>query len=746
MNKFKKEQIEKYKRDNLFKICDSREEIAKWIQLYFGWKLTKGFVDRDSTSSPIDAIWEIYKAARDNTGDKIKGYILLSSRESFKTLSASILEILLLLHFKGTIGHMAAIRTQSEVALGYISKFLLILKPYLDFHGWNSVSENKTLISYRTPEGDEPQIKIIICSRAGANSYHGIFMVWDELDCIQDPIAYEESKSIPGSKGGRFPITIKLSTRKYAFGIMAKEVEDAPRSGEKVLRWNVLDICERCDESVHKPELPKIIRYVKVNLPLVSLTEEEFKLVDITKHHEYERIEAFGGCAECSILPVCRTNIAKRGKDCVGGFYKPLSVIKNSFLGKTPEYCEAQLLCWKPSTKGLVYPRFDDINIISVEQAYFELTGIKAPHVTFEILVKTLQDLGISSYCGVDWGYRHKSAFIVGNYVPNGDFWLTDTYAESELELEDLVRVGLELKEKFDIIKFFPDPAYPMYAEVFNKRGLKCEKFTKDVMGGIELVRGKIVDATGRRKLKIIATENNQTLIEAMKTHHFLLDSQGNITKKPDDEELADVCFVPGTMIMTKSGGVPIEEIEVGDYVFTHNNNWKKVLKVMERRYRGKMISLSLLNNEVLSSTPNHPILCSSVDLEVKLFVEAGKLKKWDFVVCCKEKEGKFVFDEYGINDTYEYNYNGPVYNLEVEDDHTYIASGVVVHNCDATRYLGQNVFKREGKSGPKMTNGGGPVIDPNKTFMQQEIEKHATNDVVLDVDKKKKKGPILIW
>lgn len=1036
MNKLKKQQIEQFKRDNLFKICNSREEIAQWIQLYFGWKLTKGFVDPQSNSSPVDAIWEIYKAARDNTGDITPGYILLSSRESFKTLSASILEILLLLHFKGEIGHMAAIRSQSEVAMGYITKFLFILKPYLDAHGWVSTSENKTLISYSTPTGETPKIKIVVCSRAGANAFHCTYFFVDEIDVIQDPGAYEESKSIPGSKGKIFPITIKLSTRKYAFGLMANEVEQAAKNRQKVLRWNMLDISERCDEKIHKPELPKITRYVKHNLPLVSLTEEEFKLIDITKHHEYDKIEAFAGCADCSILPVCKTNIAKRNKDCSGGFYKPLSTIKNAFLGKTPEYCEAQILCWKPSAKGLVYPRFDDGNIVSIEQAYFELTGIKAPHVTFEVLVKTLQDLGISSYCGIDWGYRHKSAFIVGNYVPNGDFWITDTYAESELELEDLVRVGLELKDKFDIIKFFPDPAYPMYAEVFNKRGLKCEKFTKDVMGGIELVRGKVVDATGRRKLKILSTENNQILVEAMKTHHFLLDSQGNITKKPDDEELADVCFVPGTMITTKSGSKPIEKICCSDYVLTHKGNWKRVKTVMSRKYEGDLIQIRSLGKPLLECTPNHPVFTNKMlrsrriengkqltgqrrpdgelrfepaeqlsipkphrrkhdpisttffpipkqdglwteinvkellpnwkeegdflvsqnkqfkylgygeelkvpkkielteemcfligyyvaegslggnrsqiglsghedekkvmkllekvaekigarkvtwnkakgeskgrtinfnhrglynflktlkkeedkkfpDLTLNLSIENTKAMLFGYLMgdgCLgrgqrglaeissnsishdisfmvyyilikigyrptlrlAEREGRWegpglsgVVDKdqwiVGLNskDTVQLlkeinkndlireafedkkintregiqssvcqfidfgglispihkldktNYSGLVFNLEVEDDNSYVANCSAVHNCDATRYLGQNVFKREGKGGPKLTTGGVPEVNVNKTFMQQEIEKHATNDVVLEVDKKKKKGPMLIW
>lgn len=35
-----------------------------------------------------------------------------------------------------------------------------------------------------------------------------------------------------------------------------------------------------------------------------------------------------------------------------------------------------------------------------------------------------------------------------------------------------------------------------------------------------------------------------------------------------------------------------------------------------------------------------------------------------------------------------------PVYNLEVEDDHEYIANGIVVHNCDALRYLVMHIHQ----------------------------------------------------
>lgn len=40
-------------------------------------------------------------------------------------------------------------------------------------------------------------------------------------------------------------------------------------------------------------------------------------------------------------------------------------------------------------------------------------------------------------------------------------------------------------------------------------------------------------------------------------------------------------CFVEGTLVLTQHGYKPIEEIKFGDYVLTHTNNYKKVLKPM---------------------------------------------------------------------------------------------------------------------------------------------------------------------
>ena len=48
-------------------------------------------------------------------------------------------------------------------------------------------------------------------------------------------------------------------------------------------------------------------------------------------------------------------------------------------------------------------------------------------------------------------------------------------------------------------------------------------------------------------------------------------------------------CFVAGTSVLTASGLIPIESVEVGDEVWTHRNRWRKVTKTYEHRNRERV-------------------------------------------------------------------------------------------------------------------------------------------------------------
>jgi len=113
------------------------------------------------------------------------------------------------------------------------------------------------------------------------NSEHVPILCIDEVDVVQDPRALEEGKMIPcvykNSLGETFfPLTVYLSTRKYAGGLMEKTLKETERSGGEILRWNIVDVTERISEKEARVDEPKVLRYISRELPLRNLSEEEF--------------------------------------------------------------------------------------------------------------------------------------------------------------------------------------------------------------------------------------------------------------------------------------------------------------------------------------------------------------------------------------------------------------------------------------------------------------------------------------
>lgn len=108
------------------------------------------------------------------------------------------------------------------------------------------------------------------------------------------------------------------------------------------------------------------------------------------------------------------------------------------------------------------------------------------------------------------------------------------------------------------------------------------------------------------------------------------------------------VCVPPGTMITTPNGQQPIENINPGDRVITHNGRAREVLSTMRRQHIGNVIKIYPHNdNQCYTFTPEHPILAikskkrtwKERDVQDRhpisdaKFIEAGKLSSGDYVL-----------------------------------------------------------------------------------------------------------------
>lgn len=532
----------------MFSPLNSALELKDWVRGFLGLEIPLEITDPDSNSSPLDAIWQVYLTFKTNSGDKNPGYILLSCREGMKTVSVAILELLLMLHFQLEIAHAAATEDQSSVCINYINQFISKIGPLLETAGWTPSKNNKRTIKYKTPQGKEPYIKILICTVKGMNSLHANVIFLDELD-LADKKALKQGKNITGYSKGIYGVTVYLSTRKYAFGNMNDAIESAEEKNYKIVKWNILDVTEACPPSRHLPDEPKQDIYVAQQLPLRQMPKEEFDTIPDAEKHKWELIkDAHAGCKGCHLLPVCKKRLAEKPQTATGGFYKPIVSVIQKFKDNDPDTAEAELMCWRPGSEGLIYPRFNSQigkgNVITYKDAFETLIGpVGDRHVSELMLLQAMFDAQIPFFAGVDWGYTHDFVIVIMAMLPNGEVWLFDTYASPGLEFADQLEIAKSYRDKYRVQQWFVDQAMPSHAKSFTKNGMKSPKFTKDVLGGIEATRSKITDATGRRMFKVIYRAENKKTITALTKHRFLLDGQANPTMTPDDDRgIADIC------------------------------------------------------------------------------------------------------------------------------------------------------------------------------------------------------------
>lgn len=143
---------------------------------------------------------------------------------------------------------------------------------------------------------------------------------------------------------------------------------------------------------------------------------------------------------------------------------------------------------------------------------------------------------------------------------------------------------------------------------------------------------------------------------------------------------LTSQCFTGDTLVSTESGLRPIEDIQAGDYVWSENTETgekelKKVLAVSVTE-TDMLVHVTTETGTVINTTENHPFYT-----EGKGWCVASELEDGDVL---RTQDGKT--ETVASVETETLDEPVKVYNLEIEDSHTYYVSvdGVLVHNaCD---------------------------------------------------------------
>lgn len=161
---------------------------------------------------------------------------------------------------------------------------------------------------------------------------------------------------------------------------------------------------------------------------------------------------------------------------------------------------------------------------------------------------------------------------------------------------------------------------------------------------------------------------------------------------------ICEECFVKGTPILTEKGKKNIEDVSVGDKVYSYNHSKKKVeLKKVQRSfsqplYGRKIVTITTKSGKKIVCTDNHKIFVPNKNQ----YVRADHLTKDDFVVSYihmsqGNTKGAYerVLQEEEIESIEIKSVDEiEVFDLTIEDNHNFFADTLLVHNCqDISNY-----------------------------------------------------------
>lgn len=148
-----------------------------------------------------------------------------------------------------------------------------------------------------------------------------------------------------------------------------------------------------------------------------------------------------------------------------------------------------------------------------------------------------------------------------------------------------------------------------------------------------------------------------------------------------------EACFVPGTPVRTQRGMVPIDDVAVGDMVWTHAHRWRPVTATMSRIFDGDAVTVDAGQGGTVVVTPQHPLLVvadptgpdarEAIPAPGLAWAPAGSVA--DGTEVALAVAGGYSTSRARVG---RRPYRGLVHNLSVADDESYSLPAMTVHNC----------------------------------------------------------------
>ena len=206
----------------------------------------------------------------------------------------------------------------------------------------------------------------------------------------------------------------------------------------------------------------------------------------------------------------------------------------------------------------------------------------------------------------------------------------------------------------------------------------------------------------------------NKAINQYNKIRHVYLDVLGHFhTLRDGGNFIENGCFPAGSVVTCKDCYKPIEQVNTGDLVLSHDGTWNKVTNKTSRTSDEGLVHLKIKNiGEPLSCTPNHEIWAIKGETskygigekwnslkgkgDKPQWIPADFISQWDYVsipIAKNDEEGHrpisselatilvdgMLFSR--VSARYRDREVVTVYDLEVEGPHTYTVNHCGVHN-----------------------------------------------------------------
>ena len=417
----------------------TRRELHAYIRYFLGLWIPQRSVCR-SHSAPFDYIAGAFLGG---LGD----CIVWAPRAGGKTVGGAILTLLECIHQPGlAVRILGGSREQSE-------KMYQHMTALIDFrarHGGSVQSaglvEGTPLIG-RTRFANGSEVGILTQSPKSVRGPHVPRLRLDEVDEF-DPDIFQAALKITQSVAGHRGRTEILSTMHRRYGLMAELVREHESRGFALLKWCIWEVIERCRD----------------------------------RH-----------CGRCPLADQCRGRARQ-----ADGYYLIDDAIR-IFRHSSRESWETEMLCLRPSRRGLVYADFR-----------------RDLHVR-----RFGHNPNLPTYAAFDFGFENPFVCLFLQVDADDRVWVFEEYYRRGLSTHEHGRALKGRFERYHVRRAWGDPAGADARATLKRLGIPVVPASGSLAAGIEEVRRrlKVAPRTGLPGLVVSASCVN--LIREFEAYHY---------------------------------------------------------------------------------------------------------------------------------------------------------------------------------------------------------------------------------